>query len=96
VRTDDLSRRSLLQALAATIGAAALPFGWTEIARAAHEAHVHGQLAGEPKTSFFSASDAADVAAVTAQIIPSDDTPGAREAGVVYFIDRALALPAGR
>ena len=26
-----------------------------------------------------------------AQIVPSDDTPGAREAGVIYFIDRALA-----
>ena len=25
-----------------------------------------------------------------AQIIPTDDTPGAREAGVIYFIDRAL------
>jgi gluconate 2-dehydrogenase gamma chain len=24
------------------------------------------------------------------QIIPTDETPGAREAGVIYFIDRAL------
>ena len=29
--------------------------------------------------------------AVAALIIPSDETPGAREAGVVYFIDQALA-----
>jgi gluconate 2-dehydrogenase gamma chain len=28
---------------------------------------------------------------IAAQIIPSDATPGAREAGVVFFIDRALA-----
>ena len=28
---------------------------------------------------------------MTAQIIPSDDSPGAREAHCVYFIDRALA-----
>lgn len=28
--------------------------------------------------------------AITARIIPSDETPGAREAGVIYFIDRAL------
>ncbi len=28
--------------------------------------------------------------AITARIIPSDDTPGAREAGVVWFIDFAL------
>jgi gluconate 2-dehydrogenase gamma chain len=31
------------------------------------------------------------VDAIAAQIIPSDTTPGAREAGVMYFIDRALA-----
>ena len=35
--------------------------------------------------------ESADIEAVAAQIIPTDDSPGAREAGVVYFIDRALA-----
>ena len=39
----------------------------------------------------FSAEEAADLDAMTAQIIPSDDTPGAREARVIYFIDGALA-----
>jgi gluconate 2-dehydrogenase gamma chain len=35
---------------------------------------------------------AADVEALTAQIIPSEaGSPGAREAGVIHFIDRALA-----
>jgi Gluconate 2-dehydrogenase subunit 3 len=34
--------------------------------------------------------EARQVEAITAQIIPTDDLPGAREAGVVYFIDRAL------
>jgi gluconate 2-dehydrogenase gamma chain len=76
---DDLSRRLLLRAIAATLGAAALPAGWVEIA------------AGETKLSFFSAAEAADVEAVAAQIVPTDDTPGAREAGVINFIDRALA-----
>ena len=33
---------------------------------------------------------AADLAAIAAQIIPRDDTPGAAEAGVIYFIDGAL------
>ena len=28
---------------------------------------------------------------VAAQIIPADDTPGAREAGCLYFIDRVLS-----
>ena len=65
--------------------------GWAEIAQAAQEAHAAAQLSGEAKMSFLSAAEAADVEAVAAQIIPTDDTPGAREAGVVYFIDRALA-----
>jgi gluconate 2-dehydrogenase gamma chain len=91
METEDLSRRSLLQAIVATIGAAALPLGWAEIAQAAHQTHADSKLAGEAKLSFLSAAEAADVEAVAAQIIPTDDTPGAREAGVVYFIDRALA-----
>ena len=90
METEDLSRRSLLQAILASIGAAALPLGWAEIAQASHEAHAASQLAGKAKLSFLSAAEAADVEAVAAQIIPTDDTPGAREAGVVYFIDRAL------
>lgn len=36
-------------------------------------------------------SEASDFEAIAAQIIPSGDTPGATEAGVIYFIDAALA-----
>jgi gluconate 2-dehydrogenase gamma chain len=86
-----LSRRSLLQAVAAAMATAALPFGWEETVQAAHQTHMAGQAAGVPKISFLTAAEAADIEAVAAQIIPSDDSPGAREAGVVYFIDRALA-----
>jgi gluconate 2-dehydrogenase gamma chain len=39
----------------------------------------------------LSASQAATLEAMTAQIIPTDDTPGAREARVVNFIDNGLA-----
>ena len=38
----------------------------------------------------LTAFDATELEAIAAQIIPTDDTPGAREAGVIYFIDRAL------
>jgi gluconate 2-dehydrogenase gamma chain len=38
----------------------------------------------------LSAADAADIDAIAAQIIPTDETPGAREARVVYFVDKAL------
>jgi len=49
-----------------------------------------GILAGREFACFTSAQ-AAEVEAMAAQIIPSDDGPGAREAHCVYFIDRALA-----
>ena len=46
---------------------------------------------GKPgKLGFFSAEQGAEVESVAAQIVPTDDTPGAREAGCLYFIDRAL------
>jgi gluconate 2-dehydrogenase gamma chain len=43
------------------------------------------------KLTVLDATTARDVEAIAAQILPSDDGPGAREAGVLYFIDRALA-----
>ena len=51
------------------------------------------QLASAQRQPFknFSAGDAAEIEALTAQIIPSTDSPGAREANVIYFIDQALA-----
>jgi gluconate 2-dehydrogenase gamma chain len=80
--TGIITRRSLLEAIAATIGATA-PFNWSEIAQALRQSRA--------AFSFLSKAEAADIEAVAAQIIPTDETPGAREAGVVYFIDRALA-----
>jgi gluconate 2-dehydrogenase gamma chain len=41
---------------------------------------------------FFNRADARTVDALASQVIPSEEgSPGAREAGVVYYIDRALA-----
>jgi hypothetical protein len=47
-----------------------------------------GQL---PRLAFFNDAQATEIEAMTAQIIPTDATPGAREAHCVYFIDRALS-----
>lgn len=45
-----------------------------------------------PRTlSALTAEQAAEVEAISARIIPSDGTPGAREARVIYFIDAGLA-----
>jgi gluconate 2-dehydrogenase gamma chain len=38
----------------------------------------------------LSAEQAVEIEAASSRIIPSDETAGAREAGMIYFIDRAL------
>ena len=40
---------------------------------------------------FLTPEEAKEVEAIAARIIPTDETPGAREAGVIWFIDGALA-----
>jgi gluconate 2-dehydrogenase gamma chain len=59
----------------------------------AAQQHAHDVMrAATPATlSVLGAAEAREIEALAAQIIPSDGTPGAREAGVIYFIDRALA-----
>jgi gluconate 2-dehydrogenase gamma chain len=54
--------------------------------------HAHAVVASpDPaKFEFFMAEEAAEIEAMSSRIIPTDETPGAKEAGVVYFIDRAL------
>lgn len=49
------------------------------------------QAQGQGGAQFFTAAEAAVVEAMASCILPSDETPGAREAGVVRFIDLALA-----
>jgi gluconate 2-dehydrogenase gamma chain len=44
----------------------------------------------------FSREDARLVEALCNQVIPADDTPGAKQAGVLYYIDRQLAGPLRR
>ena len=83
-----LSRRHALRTLSAVAAAGALD--WAAIAQAGHEAHAAAQSSGPITCTLLGAADAADVEALTSQIIPSDDTPGAREAGATFFIDRAL------
>jgi gluconate 2-dehydrogenase gamma chain len=82
------SRRDALRSLAALAAAGALD--WAAVARAGHEAHLAALAPGPITYTLLGPADAADLEALTSQIIPSDDTPGAREAGVTFFIDRAL------
>ncbi len=89
--THDTSRRRFLAQSLKGLGSAWLAANWSEIL-AAHEHARHAAAATTPaKFEFFTPEQAADIEAMAAQIIPADETPGAREAGVIYFIDRALA-----
>lgn len=84
------SRRSALRALGFALGAGAIGLDFSEMARAAHDAHMAAATPGSATLTLLDAADAADIDALAAQIVPSDDLPGAREAGAVFFIDRAL------
>ena len=69
----------------------ALSAAWHEVVAAQEHAHRAAVSDGAIPFSYFRRDEAAEVEAIAAQIIPTTDTPGAREAGVIYFIDRALA-----
>ena len=47
--------------------------------------------AGDPSAKFFDAHQRATIEAAMARIIPTDDQPGAKEAGTVEFVDRYLS-----
>jgi gluconate 2-dehydrogenase gamma chain len=63
---------------------------WPAVLAAADHAHAAARSTTPPKFEFFTPEQAVEVDAISARIIPTDETPGAREAGVIYFIDRAL------
>lgn len=82
-----LSRRELLQAIAAVWLGAALA-----CRRSPDEAGPAPDAPAPPRVlTVLTAEEAAELEAIAARIIPTDETPGAREAGVIWFIDAALA-----
>jgi gluconate 2-dehydrogenase gamma chain len=92
------SRRYFLASSAAAVASAWFAAEWPGIAAAGAyaEAAKQSTQAGLPvKFAVFSDEQAAELDAVVSQIIPTDATPGAHEAGIVYFIDRSLATFAG-
>ena len=83
------SRRLFLKGTASGLTAAWFALNWPAML----EAHEHAKRAVANTAAsfeFFSPGQAAEIEAIAAQIIPSSNSPGAREAGVIYFIDRAL------
>lgn len=87
-----LSRRTALRYMA--MGAVASQFAGFERWSYAHEHKSPvAKATGKPyKIQFFAASEYAVILALTERIIPTDDSPGAREAGVAEFLDFLLSV----
>lgn len=84
------SRRSFLVESTMGLNAAWVAANFPSILAAQQFVHSATQKGQLPRLAVFTEAQAAEIEAMTAQIIPTDDTPGAREAHCVYFIDRAL------
>lgn len=85
---EGFSRRGFLKAATSAGGAAWLAVQWPAVLAAAQAADEAREAAAG--FELFTAAQAADLAAIASQILPSDALPGATEAGVVYFMDSAL------
>jgi gluconate 2-dehydrogenase gamma chain len=85
----DPSRRHFLQSAGSLTGAAYLRLlgpGIVAITQAACSAKEE-----QAPFKVLTADEASDFAAIAARIMPTTETPGATEAGVVYFFDNAFA-----
>ncbi len=85
------SRRSFLLSGGGWVSGVWIAAHWPAIAAAAHHAENAPAVPARTQFEFLEADEAADVDAISAQIVPSGATPGAREAHAVHFIDRAMA-----
>jgi gluconate 2-dehydrogenase gamma chain len=90
METHGSNRRDFLLSIGGVAGASFLQAQWPEITAAAQHAHQAAKSSQEPSFDILTVAQAKEVEAIAARIIPTDDQPGATEAGVVYFIDIAL------
>jgi len=88
---EPVSRRQFLSQGISGLSAAWVSAHLPAMVAAAGYARQAAKSTAPPKFQFFTPERAAEIDAITARIIPTDELPGAREAGVVYFIDRSLA-----
>jgi gluconate 2-dehydrogenase gamma chain len=88
---DPLGRRAFLGASCTALASAWFAADPAALrASLAHAAQARRNPAGN-SFEVFTAEQAGDVEAIAAQIVPTDDLPGAREAGALFFIDHSLA-----
>src|SRR5688572_13484464 len=88
--TERKSRRSFLLESASGLSGAWVLANYPAILEAEEYVLASAQTDEQVLFAFFTPEQAVEVEAMAAQIIPTDETPGAREARVVHFIDRAL------
>lgn len=75
-------------------GAAGVGGGWLAMQLPAIEAaaaYARQAVATDQALEVLTEEEARELEAIASRIIPTDDTPGAREAGVIQFMDRAFA-----
>lgn len=84
----DVSRRVFLNRSGAALGGAWLALHLPAVLAIAAEARAAHRRRDDFEV--LSPEEARVLEAIAAQIVPSDRTPGAREAGAIYFIDRSL------
>jgi len=85
--SDDSRRKFLIQSLTG-VSATWLAASWPQITAAAET--TWGKTGAWTQFAFFTPQQGVEVEAMAAQIFPTTDTPGAREAQAIIFIDTAL------
>jgi gluconate 2-dehydrogenase gamma chain len=81
------SRRSFIASIAGASASTWLSASWSDL----HAAGSYAATAKQERWQVLKPDQVRELDAVTAQLVPTDATPGAREAHVVRFIDRSLA-----
>jgi len=84
------SRREFLVSSVSALSAGWVVANYSSILSAERYVQQAARSGQPAKLAFFTPEQAVEVEAMAAQIIPTDSTPGAREARVINFIDRAL------
>ena len=82
------SRRDFLKSSGSAISASLLVVNTPLILAACHSAHA--KMEAQASYDNLTMEEATELAAIVDQIIPADETPGATETGVIYFVDVAL------
>jgi hypothetical protein len=86
--SEDLTRRTFLQASGSLAGSSLMRAGLPTFIAVSQSACTARDEAAAFEN--ISNAEARELTAIAARILPTTDTPGATEAGVVYFFDKAF------